>query len=168
MWIRRRLDRMLARLGLWLTAKLANEEVREKSLAKAEVFALNERLFVPFDHRAAQTFKFESDYANVLVLTATLRAASFALAHGKQFDVARLSTSSRTLSVEDFFLDEQQRYIAASLAVTHFKREALAFLELYFAIEKVDYGIPNFNHRVLSKLVRSCTATARTLKEFSL
>jgi hypothetical protein len=167
LWIKKQTDRQLVRLGLWLISKLTNDGNRAAVLAKAEIHALHEKLLDPFNHRAAQLIKFESEYSNILALTKVLRAASFALEQGKQFDVALLPTPSRSLSVADFFLDEQRRYIAANSAVANFKKEAHTFLDLYFAIEKVDYGIPNFNQRVLSSLLRASLNVAKTLKQFS-
>lgn len=154
-------------MELSLTALLAREEVREKVLALAEVHSLAPQLFEPFNYRTAQLFTFESDYVNVLEMNVVLRAAAFTLTKDLKFDTSLMSTASRTLSVADFFLDKQRRHITAALAVVDFKKEALAFLKGYYEIEKADYGIPNFNHRVMSRLVRSTIATARSLKQFS-
>ena len=158
---------MEAKLGIWLTAKIAKPQQRDKALAKAEVFSLRENLFDPFNFRAAQVVKFSSDYANVWELTNVLRAASHALAQGQLFDSKLLVRETRIMSVQSFFIDKSGNHIVAALAVTNFKKEAHAFLDLYFAIEKADYGIPNFNQRVLSQLLRSCLGTTRALKEFS-
>lgn len=167
MWINRFVSRLMGRLELWLTARLAPENLRESALAQAEVHTLNEKLFAQFDHRAAQQFSLESDYSDVLELTAILRAATYALEHGEKFNTELLPTQPRIMSLDEFFIDKQHCYINARLAVANFKKESLAFLMRYHAIADPGYGIPNFNQRVLSKLKRSALATARALKEFS-
>lgn len=169
MWIRIYTNRQLARLGLWLTAKLANDAQRDQALAQANVHVLSQTLFDRFfDHRKARQLKFESDYVCVWDLTHLLHLAAHTLATGGRFDVAQLSTASRIVSIDQFFIDRQGRYIDPGQAVAIFKKEALAFLSQYYAIEKVDYGYPAFNRRVLARLLASCKATAQALKEFSL
>ena len=128
---------------------------------------MNEKLFRPFNHRLAQTRKFSSDFVNILALSSVLRTAAKALANNEKFDTALLPPIPRIVSVEEFFIDEQQRYIAADSAVISFKTAALVFVELYFSIEKIDYGVPNFNQRVLAKLLHSCVAATQVLRTFS-
>jgi hypothetical protein len=167
LWIKQRISRLVGRLGMWFTAFIAHENNREEALAKAELLTLNDKLFTAFSYARARQVKFDTAYANVLSLTTVLRAAQFAINNHQQFDIAQLPTESRLVSLEDFFLDSTGRYIAPGAAVTSFKKEALSFLNSYYAIGKVDYGIEHFNQRVLSKLLKSTLQTAQTLKDFT-
>jgi hypothetical protein len=167
LWIRRHLSRHIASAGLWLTAQLASNETKDFALAKTQIVALNENLFKRFDHRRAQLLKLTTEYPNVMAMTSVLKAAAFVLGKGMKFDVALMPPDARSLSVDDFFVDPQGRHIDPLESVSQFKRAALEFVEAYYRIEKVDHGIPNYNQRVLTKLLRSMQTVTQTLKEFS-
>ncbi len=167
MWIRRHTNRLLGQLGLALTEKLAPAEQLEQARAKAQVSLVDSKLFAPFNRSAAYLFQFDSTFSDILTLISVMRKANMSLESGLEFQVSLLSQDRRVLTMEQFFLDAQQRYIAAEPSVALFKTEATAFLEHYDAIDRSIPGIPQFNHRVLSVLRRSVIETARALREFS-
>lgn len=167
MWIRRLINQYLSALGLYLTAKLAPPEQLEKQLALASAYVLDAKLFEPMNRRLSYSFVFSSSYANILALINVLDKACLALANEQKFDVTLLPPDQREMCMDEFFIDERMRYVVASSAVNLFREQAIAFLDLYYAIDVNAPGIPQFNHRVLSKLVRSTTETARALKAFS-
>lgn len=165
MWIRRYLHRHISRLSVWLISHFALEETKNMALAKASIFALHEPLLIPFNHRAAQQLKFDISYQNVLQLVSILQAACYAMEHNQAFDIKLYPSSMQTTTVEGFFLDEQQRYITPALALAQFKKQATSFIELYYQIEHLPYGVANFNQRVLSRLLKETLQVAQTLKE---
>lgn len=132
----------------------------------AHVHALVPQYFQGLNHPFAQASKFITNYPNIIVLTTHLRQVTVALLKQEKFDPTQLMLIRRNLSIEQFFLDARKRYVSPKEAVVAFKEAALAFLVQYYAIEKADYGIPNYNQRVLLSLAHECVTTAQTLREF--
>lgn len=157
----------MARFGIWLTAKLAKDDDRERALANAEVYAIAVKFFIRFNHPRAQLFKFASSYSNIKHLSEAMLHASMQLEKQVRYIPARFVSPAAAISMEAFFIDSLGRYLTPEIAVAEFKDKALGFLKLYYEIEKVDYGTAAFNRRVLRGLVNECINTAGALRKYS-
>ena len=149
-----------------MTAKLSTDSTRSQALAQAHVYALNINAFKELNHPLAQAYKLTTLWPNIPALTYTLRYATDVLVKREKFDGSRIPIERLSLSVEDLFLDERKRYIKPDAALVSFRDAALAFMLEYYAIEKADYGIPNYNQRVLMSLVHESVSIAQTLRKF--
>ncbi len=136
-------------------------------MAQIQIHALDPHLFTRFNHPRAQEIKLNASYRNIERLTQLLRLATVAVVKEEKFDASLLSSGQLLQSIDLFFIDDTNKYLDHRLAVHKFKQQSLLFVGAYYAIPKTDYGIPNYNQRVLQGLVSESIAIAQALRKFS-
>lgn len=167
MLLKRMLNHYKSKIAFWLIGLLAPAGQKQQLLDLAQLQRLESSDFLNADWKRLRDIVFDTDYSDISKLCRLISKARAALEANEKFEVSLLSTETTRISLEQFFTNTQQQYIYPDIAVAVFKQEGLAFLQAYAETPELDYGVENFNRRVLSKLYKSVINTAQALAEYS-
>ena len=149
----------------WLL-KNSPAEMEEHLLAKKHLQLLEPKLFKKIEINKACLYLMDINFTSYKEIIKITLMATSALKGGMKVDANLIQLTSNTMTIEQFFMDENLVYIDAEKAVERIKEISIEFLNCFDLIKNEKVGIEGYNNRVLIQHVRALNKVSAHLREY--